>query len=408
MQVFKSALKIFFRHPIYIAVYAIALSFMAVFIGLGSVSNPQSEFTAEHPNIAIIDHDGSDLSKGLSAFLGDHANIVEIEDSRLAMQNATAQNQAAYIAIIPEGFGENFISSIVDNKAVPVIETVVSYESISANMMNNLVDEYLNTAQLYIASDTAKIQSEIVEFTSSAMANSANVTTIQRSESAPVSQQWSIYMMFASYTIMLSIIVCVGMVFAAFNQTDTRRRNISSPLSSLSMNLQIAAVCVVIALLIWAWISILGLAVFGKSLAGVDPIIIGLSLLSLLAFSVVSLAIGFLLGQLTTSDLALNAAGNITGLVFSFLGGIWVPIEFLGDGVKKVAHFLPTFYYNDAIDKAANLQEFSRVALTPIFTNMGITLLFAVAIFAIALAAGRLRIQSAEAGGNAAAARARS
>ena len=45
-------------------------------------------------------------------------------------------------------------------------------------------------------------------------------------------------------------------------------------------------------------------------------------------------------------------------------------------------------------------------AVIPILENMGVMLLFTAAIFAVALVAGRLRVQSSEAGGNAAAAHA--
>ena len=44
--------------------------------------------------------------------------------------------------------------------------------------------------------------------------------------------------------------------------------------------------------------------------------------------------------------------------------------------------------------------------LMPVLGNLGVMLLFTVAIFAVALVAGRLRVQSSEAGGNAGAARA--
>ena len=408
MQVFKSALRVFFKHPVYLLIYVVCFSFMAVAIGTSVFDAPQTEFVTERPDIAVIDRDGSDLSKGLAEFLGEHASIVEVEDSRRALQDATAQKLASYIVIIPEGFGKDFVAAAADGRAVPIIETVTSYESIWANMMNALVEEYLNTAQLYVSSDTAKSQAEIVAFTNSDMANDADVALLQFGESAPVSQQWILYMQFSCYTIMLSIIVLVGVVLVAFNRTDIRRRNLVSSVSSLSMNLQLAAACLIATLIAWAWVSILGIVVFGQSLVGVDPRIIGLGILALFAFCLVALSIGFFVGQISSSELAINAAGNIIGLALSFLGGVWIPLSFMAGALETVAHFMPTFYYGDAVTKAISLHDFTAASLAPVFTDIGIVLLFAAAIIALALAAGRLRIQSAEAGGNAAAARTRS
>ena len=408
MQVFKAALRIFFKHPVYLFVYVMCFSCMGLFVGISSFSAPQDEFVTERPNIAIIDRDGSDLSKGLAEFLGGQANVVDVEDSRRAMQDATAQDLAAYIMVIPDGFGKDFVSAAASGQAAPTIETVTSYESISGNMMNALVEEYLNTARLYASSNTTRDQAEIVAFTNSDMANDTTVTLLQFGDSAPVSQQWVIYMQFSGYTIMLAIIVLVGVVLVAFNRTDIRRRNLTASISSLSMNLQLMAACLVATLLAWAWVSILGLVAFGHSLAGVDPLVIGLCISALLAFCLVALAIGFFLGQIASSELVLNAAGNIIGLVLSFLGGLWIPLSFMGGTMEAVAHFTPTFYYGDAITKAIGLQDFTGASLTPIAENIGIILLFAATIAALALVAGRLRMQSAEAGGNAAAARTRS
>ncbi|MCL2757634.1 MAG: hypothetical protein FWD43_06115, partial [Coriobacteriia bacterium] len=142
MQVFKAALRIFFKHPIYITIYLVGLGFMAIFIGMGNAEALQDEFTVERPDIAIINRDGSDLSKGLSAFLEQHGTLIEIDDSRLSMQDATAQNQAAYIMIIPQGFGDAFVASAAKRAPAPALEAV-HINPISATMLNGLIDEYL-------------------------------------------------------------------------------------------------------------------------------------------------------------------------------------------------------------------------------------------------------------------------
>ncbi|MEG0324221.1 MAG: ABC transporter permease, partial [Raoultibacter sp.] len=400
MQVFKAALRVFTKHPIYIGIYIVYLSFMGLFIGISNVDTPKDDFATTRPDIAIIDRDNSELSAGVTEFLGADATIIEIEDSRQALQDATAQDRASYIAIIPAGFGNEFADAVDHGTTPPTIETIVSYQSVAGTMMNDRVDEYLSTVSMFLTSGSATTEAEAIAQAADSMAESSPVSLVQTGESAPISQQYLLYMKFSGYTSMLGIIVCTAVLMGAFSRTEVRKRNLSSPISSFSMNAQIAGACLVVMLVTWLWVNGLGLVVFGASLATVAPATIGLIVLASLAFCTVSGAIGFLFGQLTTNEMVMNAAGNITGLVLSFLGGLWVPLDFLGESiVGTIARFTPTYYYGNAIDAIASLRDFSSESLAPVLTNFGIMLLFAFAIFAIALAIGRIRIRSAEAGG---------
>ncbi|MDR2721959.1 MAG: ABC transporter permease, partial [Coriobacteriaceae bacterium] len=268
MQVFRAALKTFFRHKVYIVVYMVALSFMAVFIGMSIANTPQDEFETERPPIAIIDRDKSSLSLGISTFLEEHADLVETEDSRQALQDTVAQNRAVYTLIVPKGFGKDFVASAGEGKTPPALETLTSYESSSAHMIDALVNKYLDTASLYAASNAAYSQADIASFAHSDMVHETNLQMLWFSSSSPLPEQWLAYMMFASYIVILSIVVNAGLILAAFNRSEIRRRNLSSSVSTLSRNLQLAAACVVVALITWVWVSVLGLVVFGQAFGG--------------------------------------------------------------------------------------------------------------------------------------------
>jgi len=410
MQVFRAALKIFFKHPFYIAIFVLAVSLLGVSFSqsVGNYETKQGELAVERPYIGIIDRDNSELSTGLVSFLDEQAELIELEDSRRAMQDALAQDTVYSIVIIPEGFEQNFMRAARENTSPPTIDTATGYASVAAVLVDGLVNEYLNTVRLYVISDTAKNPAEIVVLSFEDMKKSGTITLVQFGELVSPSLKWRSYMSFSGYTIVLSIMVCVGVMLSAFNRVDIRKRNLGAPVSNLSRNLQLALACFVAALVPFVVVSLLGLIIFGSSLVGTSLIVVGLLLLNLLILAVVSLALAFLVGQITTSELMLNAVGNIVGLLFSFLGGIFVAIELLGSTVTKIAYFVPSFYYGDVITRAGNLHDYSSASLAPIFANMGIMLLFAAALFAVALVIGRLRMQSAEAGGNAAATRTRS
>ena len=389
MQVFKSALKTFFRHPIYLMIYIVWLSCMGLFMGL-SVNDVPSEEYLERPNVAVIDRDGGKLAQGLSTFVLDNSVSVELEDTERALQDAVMQERAHYIVIIPQGFSDDFAKAAANGTEMPKLQTVVSTQSSSVTMMNNLVDEYLNVARSYSLALPDDAQATVVERTDAAMQHAVDVRVVQIAEAPAVSGGFMLYLQFASYTILLSIAVCSAVVMSRFGSQEIRRRTGSSPIPQLSINLQIAGACFVIMLVCWAFVTGLGLAVFGGKLSGVDPSIIASVLVSLFCYSLFGLAFGFFIGQITSNELVMNAATNITGLIISFLGGVWISLDLVGEPVATIAKFTPTYYYNGALHAAF---DSTSGGFTPeVLTNMGIVCLFALALFAIGLAFSRLKV----------------
>ncbi len=114
-------------------------------------------------------------------------------------------------------------------------------------------------------------------------------------------------------------------------------------------NLQLAAACFIIMLICWAFVCALGLAAYGGEVQSASPGSVAGACATLLCYAMFALALGFLMGQLTGSETAMNAIANSAGLVFSFLGGIWVPLAFVGEPIATIARFLPTLYYNEAL-----------------------------------------------------------
>ena len=388
MQVFKSALRVFFRHPVYLVIYVLWLGCMGLFMGMSFASTGQGAFSEERPTVAVIDRDGSALSQGVADFLENHSQMVVIDDSERAMQDATAQDQAAYIVIIPQGFGRAFEDAVESGGDAPTLDTVVSYESYAGPMMDNLVNEYLATVRTYVVSGVGGDQARIAARASADLENAADAALWQADGSTSVAYQYSTYMNFSVYPAMLAIIICVAVVMSAFSRGEVRRRDSAAGTSSLSMNLQIGLACAAIALIVWMWISALGLAVFGGSLAGASSTSIASGLASLFVFCLVALALGFLIGQLTSSELVMNAAGNIVGLILSFLGGTWISLDLVGEPVATVAKLTPTYYYGDALAQAYGNGGIAG-STTSFASDLAIMALFAAAIFAVALAVGR-------------------
>ena len=55
MTTFRTYLKIFLSHRVYIAIYLVMLSLVGVIIGLSSYSGTAGEFQVAPANVAVID-----------------------------------------------------------------------------------------------------------------------------------------------------------------------------------------------------------------------------------------------------------------------------------------------------------------------------------------------------------------
>ena len=81
---------------------------------------------------------------------------------------------------------------------------------------------------------------------------------------------------------------------------------------------------------------------------------------------------------------------NTISLGMAFLCGTFVPFELLSDGVKRVAQFLPTYWYTQACihidNNVTGLQG-------EIFMAMGVEILFALVLVVIGMIAGKKKVK---------------
>ena len=84
----------------------------------------------------------------------------------------------------------------------------------------------------------------------------------------------------------------------------------------------------------------------------------------------------------------ISAVTNIVALFFSFLGGIFIPINYLGENVLKISHFLPSFWYIKGCEFAEN---YSNGSIIQTFHYIGIELIYAFVFYLAAVTVIRMR-----------------
>lgn len=404
MQVFKCALRVVLTHPVYVVVYVGFLSLLGLFVAMGVAPGEEAGgYEAEKEPFAIADRDGSALSEHLASFLGEHGRRVEVADDPFSLQDAVATGQARCVFAVPEDYEQAFLEAARAGEDVPAIESTYSYGTISGTLLDQQANQYLGLVRSAAALEPEAPAADVLARADEAAARSVEVETVQTKDGAIPADRFAFYLMWCAYTLTAAIIVCVSLLMGAFNRTDVLRRTQAGPMSSMRLGLHKAAASLLVTVGVWAVVCGIGLAAFGSTLEGVPGGAVALMLAASFAFALVPLALGFLLGQLGVGEAAANAVGNIGGMVMTFMGGAWISLDLLGGEIQAAARFFPTYWYTQAVTESAHLAEVTWEAAAPILSAIGIVALFAAAVFAVALAAGRVRMRSAEAGGNAAA-----
>ena len=393
MKVFKAALKLFFRHPIYLLIYVVWLSVMGVFMGL-AVSDTTSSDYLERPAATVIDRDGGVLAQQIVRLVADKADWVDVADSERSIQDALMQQQVSYIAVVPEGFTDDFMRYARGEGSAPALQTTAGVQGYASTMMDNLVDEYLRLVRTYARADADATPESAASSAAQAMKTTAEVRIVEAPELATAPTNYLVYMQFSCYTTLLSIAICTAVIMSRFNRFELRRRNLASPMKPLAQSLQVAAACFVVMLVCWGIASALGVVVFHAGLEGVGAAPVVMAIADLFVYALFALALGFLIGQLTESEMVMNAVPNVVGLVCSFLGGTWVSLDLVGEPVLTLAKFTPTYYYKEALQAAFDpsmTHLHGANGSLSILANMGMVALFAVALFAVALAISRTK-----------------
>ena len=96
------------------------------------------------------------------------------------------------------------------------------------------------------------------------MAESAETDSVEVGGTSSEAQRFVFFLQWGTYTLFASIIVCVGVMMTTLNRTDLRRRNLVSPLPSLSYGLQLAASSLLVMTAVWLWTICLGFTVFHR------------------------------------------------------------------------------------------------------------------------------------------------
>lgn len=368
MTVFKNFFQVARRTCFQVALYIGIMVLISVLL-IQSLGQNMDELTVstQHYNLAILNRDADDpVSQGLADFLGQRTQKVEIKEGERAIQDALFWRDADYILEIPAGFGQALIAGQQ--------KQILSYASPN-DYTHRYVDAYLNR---YLAA-FALYQEQLPNESPASIDKLVQADLGKETEfmpAFPASQQahsttaW--YFRYISYGLMAAIINGLGVVYLVLQRRDLTLRFRVSSTRELSRNAQLVLAGLVYASLIWLILVAVGMIRTKASLALMLTPRFRLIVLASFLYVLICMALALLLSNLTQKQNVFNGISNVIALGSSFLGGVFVPMEVLGEQVRTLGKVLPAYWYTTAIRAVGDVAQLSPASLTAYWQGMGI------------------------------------
>ncbi|MCI5731921.1 MAG: ABC transporter permease [Eubacterium sp.] len=377
MQVYKVFFQILNKQKGQIIMYLGI--FMGIALAVSSQKGKSTEvaFEASSYQFAIFDEDNSSVSKALIQNLETNNERVTIVDSKESIQDELYNRNVYSVLRIPEGFGDSLKDEEVKKIDITSVPGTVYKET-----FESLTTQYITVLRGYLAGGFT--EEEAIKKAGSVDDSEISVAV----EGGSSTKHSSVYHFFAyvPYILLSLCIVGISPVLVVFHKKDVRDRIQCSSYSLMKTNRELILGTVTAGLLFGVLYFLCSLIGAGGAVISVKGV---LACINMFAFLFVALGIVFLLGQVLKKTTAISMVSNVLALGMSFLTGIFVPLEFLGDGIIQFAHFLPSYWYILGVRLIDTYTE--GADLTLLWQYVGIQLLFAAAIIAVGLAYSRIK-----------------
>ena len=390
MQVFKTYFKILKKMIPSILIYVIIFLGMTFLITMNIISGDSDQFKPRKVSAFVINKDEeNEFIDGFIQYLDHYVVFKNIEEDDEAIKDALFYNDISYVLTIPKGFTKGFIAG----EEISLTKQTAP-NSLGAWSLDAAVNNYLNTAKLYLDYDPDITMEELNHKIASSLEKETKVTfDINKLDDEVSSSEFHMnYFNYLGYTILASFIIGVSSVMLAYQGLEIRRRHHASPISSRNFNAQL-----ILGNLLFV-LGFLVLFIIVGYLLNPFRRIDSNSLLywaNATAFSISTLSLSYLIALTVRSKNAVQAISTMVSLSLAFMTGIFVPQEFLGSAVLKVASFTPSYWYVKANSSIHSSLGYNARNVNEVFGYMAIQVGFAAVFIAIALVVSKRKSQQA-------------
>ena len=365
MIVFKTILKILNKLKGLIILYTIMLISVTL---VNQTSGNVDSFEEVKSSVIIVNNDKSKngVTNHFIKYLENHMEVKDIDiGNEEKIDDALFYRDVSLVVYIPDGFGED----LLDNKDVSVEYKISGDKGSSYGKM--LVQNYFDSFNIY---NNYYDGDELFDRLDNALNLDVNVEVKSKLDTNSLSRM-ARFFNFLNYAILAGCVYSISMILASLKSENVRKRTIVSSYDYKKYNRIVLEACSIVIIGMWLLYMILALIIFKDLFISMNGL---WYVINSFVFSLCSLCIDFLIGNITQNKGAISGIVNVVSLGSSFLCGCFVPFEFMPEYVIKIAHIFPTYYYVINNEALKVMDNFSLSSVSPLIFNMGIVLIFGV------------------------------
>ena len=380
MQVYNTFFKILYKQKVQIIMYISIFALISLLASSQMESNSEQNFQESVYKVAIFDYDNTSASDTLTDYISSKHTLVSLsEDTNETLQDEIYNRNAQCVIRIPEGFEE----SLTNQDTAKKLEIVAIPGTVYANTVEAQLNAYLKNVNSYLSAGFTL--DEAMTSTESLMKEELSVSLLDASSDGSFSSMYYFFS-YIPYVFMAISIVAFGPILVVFNQRVVRDRIRCSSYRLTKTNIELLLGMVTSGIALCSIFSLLAFGSFHNELFTLKG---ALYILNMFCFTTITLSITFLIAQFVKANTALSMVANVIGLGFAFLGGVFVPLDLMGENVLQISRFLPTYWYilgTQIIDGVTKTSD-----LTVLFQYILIELAFTTSFIAIGVVATRFR-----------------
>ena len=356
MTVFKTILKILNKLKGMIILYT---AILVAITALNQTSgNNMTNFEDSKPSVLIVNKDSEDnIAKGFEDYISKHSEIKDIDTKdEDKINDAIFYRDVNYVIYIPKDFGKNLLDG--KNPSLEYKSCGDEYSSYAQMMVEKYIKTVLIYKDYYSGAELISKVNKVVDKDTKVYMK----TTLDTSKLSSMTQYFNIL----NYALLAGCVYCISMILASLNDETVRKRTIISSFNYKKYNRIVLLSNSIVIFAMWILYMILALILFKDLMFSSN----GLGyVINSFVFTICSLTIGFLIGNITQNKNAIVGIVNVIALGTSFLCGCFVPFEYMPDYVLKIAHILPTYYYVANNQLIKTMEVFNFESIKPLLIN---------------------------------------
>lgn len=376
MQVFKLYFRLLKKYKGSLFFYGGIFLVVSLVLSGAISSDGETRFESTKLKVGIVNKSEGILGKEVIRYFEKVHKMIPVQMEEQELVNELYWKRLDYVLVIPEAIEEGLASGKEELQlqcikvpgvyANELFETEISMytKKLHALVLSGYTMEEA-TRELY----DAKVKDIAIQVTDFVNENQ--------------NDRISWFLVFVPYFFISVAITGIGTILLVFHQKEVKERMECSATSLRERTAGLVAGILLFGAILYAVILILSI-ILSKATFLTD-IRTPYFLLNVFVILLFSLSLGFFVGVVAKTHGAIVGMNNILGIALCMLGGIFVPMEFMGETVQKIAKYLPTYWYVRSTEMISSMVEVTAEFQREIWLQSIFIICCAVAVFAITM-----------------------